>query len=77
MNQLRKGVLGLTLYNQETKKWGQAHTQGAFVFAMWIYKNQKSKIVDFEITKENGEDSFLIHLDQDNLVNEGKIEEIY
>ena len=39
MNQLRKGILGLTLYNKETKKWGQAHTQGAFVFAMWIYKN--------------------------------------
>lgn len=26
MSQLRKGVLGLTLYNPETKKWGQAHT---------------------------------------------------
>ena len=26
MNQLRKGILGLTLYNAETKKWGQAHT---------------------------------------------------
>ena len=39
MNQLRKGVLGLNLYNIETKKWGQAHTQGAYVLSMWIYKN--------------------------------------
>jgi hypothetical protein len=39
---------------------------------MWIYKNQKSKIVDFEITNENGDESFLIHLDQENLVKEGK-----
>lgn len=39
MNQFRKGILGLTLFNVEAKKWGQAHTQGAFVFAMWIYKN--------------------------------------
>ena len=24
MSQLRKGILGLTLFNEETKKWGQA-----------------------------------------------------
>jgi len=40
MNQLRKGVIGLPLYNPETKKWGQAHTQGAWVITQWIYKNQ-------------------------------------
>jgi hypothetical protein len=39
---------------------------------MWIYKNQKSKIVDFEITKKDGDENFLIHLDQENLVKEGK-----
>lgn len=39
MNHLRKGIVGLPLYNPETNKWGQAHTQGAFVFAMWLYKN--------------------------------------
>jgi|APCry1669190327_1035288.scaffolds.fasta_scaffold84664_1 hypothetical protein len=39
---------------------------------MWIYKNQKSKIVDFEITNKDGDESFLIHLDQENLVKEGK-----
>ena len=49
MSQIRKGVLGLKLYNPEAKKWGQAHTQGAFVNTMWFYKNQKSKIIDFEI----------------------------
>jgi len=70
MNQFRKGLLGLTLYNPAAKKWGQAHTQGAFVFAMWLYKNQKSKIVEFEIVGDN--EDFLIHLNQDNLVKEGK-----
>jgi len=70
MNQFRKGILGLTLYNAETKKWGQAHTQGAFVFAMWIYKNQKSKIVDFELKED--EEKFYIHLDQKLLFGEGK-----
>ena len=32
MSQLRKAILGLTLYNKDSAKWGQAHTQGAFVF---------------------------------------------
>jgi dipeptidyl-peptidase-3 len=60
----------LTLYNPEAKKWGQAHTQGAFVFAQWLYRNQKSKIVDFEIIGDN--EDFRIHLNQENLVKEGK-----
>ena len=40
MSQFRKGILGLPLYNPELKKWGQAHTQGAFVLSMWIMKKQ-------------------------------------
>ena len=39
MSYFRKGICGLTLYNPESKKWGQAHTQGGFVFAMWMFKN--------------------------------------
>jgi dipeptidyl-peptidase-3 len=68
MSQLRKGILGLPLYNPETNKWGQAHTQGAFVFVMWILRNQKTKIVDIELK----DDEFFIHLDQALLVTEGK-----
>lgn len=37
---------------------------------MWIYKNQKSKIVDFEIVGDD--EDFLIHLDEGLLVSEGK-----
>ena len=69
MNQFRKGVIGVTLFNPETKKWGQAHTQGAFVFSMFIYRNQKSKIVDFELNEEANK--FFIHLDKELLWNEG------
>jgi len=36
---------------------------------MWIYKNQVGKIVEFEI---KGENDFVIHLDQDLLISEGK-----
>ena len=37
---------------------------------MWIYKNQKSRIVDFEITDD--EQDFFIHLDEDALMSEGR-----
>lgn len=36
----------------------------------FIYRNQKSKIIDFEI-KESGDD-FLIHLNKDLLMSEGR-----
>jgi len=69
MNQLRKGIIGLPLYNPEAKRWGQAHTQGAFVITMFIWKNQKSKIIDFEML---GDNDFRIHLDKENLYTEGQ-----
>jgi len=59
MNQLRKATLGLQLYNPESKKWGQAHTQGAYVFLQYLYRNQKGTLVEFEVK----EDDFFIHLD--------------
>lgn len=37
---------------------------------MWLYKNQKSDILKFEIIGDN--EDFRIHLNQDNLVTEGK-----
>lgn len=70
MNQFRKGVLGLQLFNADTKRWGQAHTQGAYVFSQYLYQNQKSDIVSFEICE--GGDDMRIHLNKENLWNEGR-----
>lgn len=70
MNQFRKGILGLQLYNPETQKWGQAHTNGAYVLSMYLYQNQKSDIVKFELKEETEE--FYIHLNKENLMKEGK-----
>lgn len=70
LSHIRKGIIGLSLFNPEANKWGQAHTQGAFVFTMWIYKNQKNKILEFEIIGEN--EDFRIHLDKDLLMTEGR-----
>ena len=70
MNQFRKGILGLPLYNPETEKWGQAHTQGAYVLSMYLYENQKSDIVKFELKEDSNE--FFIHLNKENLCKEGK-----
>lgn len=69
MQQLRKGIIGLQFYNADSKKWGQAHTQGAYVITQWLYRNQQSKIVDFEIL---GDNDFRIHLNEENLLKEGK-----
>ena len=37
---IRKAVLGLTLYNEELKRWGHAHTQGAWIFLQFLLENQ-------------------------------------
>lgn len=67
MSQLRKGILGLTLFNPAKNKWGQAHTQGAFVFTQFLLQNQTTPIVTLELTEE----SFLIHLSKEHLLKEG------
>ena len=70
MQQFRKGIAGLNLFNAETGKWGQAHTQGAYVFAQYLLQNQKTELCSLELT-ENGTD-FLIHLNKENLMGEGR-----
>lgn len=42
MTEVRKGISGLaSAYNTKSKKWKQAHAQGAWVITQWIYRNQK------------------------------------
>lgn len=69
MQQVRKGFLGLSLYNAETKKWGQAHTQGAYVLCQYLLQNQKTDIFRYEFTEADG---FLFHLNKENLMAEGR-----
>lgn len=70
MAQLRKGILGLPLFSPESNKWGQAHTQGAFVYAMYLYKNQKTGFLRFDLNEDKT--NFTIHLDRDLLYTEGR-----
>lgn len=37
---IRKGIIGLPLYDEDVKKWGQAHTQGAWIFVNFLLANQ-------------------------------------
>jgi dipeptidyl-peptidase-3 len=68
---IRKGILGLNLFNPEKNKWGQAHTQGGFVFTMFLYLNQgDSKLLEFEVDEVN--ETFLIHLDRSQILTKGK-----
>jgi len=70
MNSLRKGILGLKLFNPESQKWGQAHTQGNYVFSQFLLQNQKSEIVRVELREE--EKDFRIILDREKLFEEGR-----
>lgn len=72
LNHVRKAVLGLKLYDPEMKKWGQAHTQGAFVFLQFLLKHQdpKKKAVDILLSAE--QDDFLFFVDAANMATEGR-----
>ena len=68
----RKGIVGLPIYNPENKKWGQAHTQGAFVFTNFILKNQNKENPIFTIQLSNDEKDFKILLNKDNMMKFGR-----
>lgn len=70
MTEVRKGVFGLTsAYNVKSKKWKQAHAQGAWVITQWIYRNQKQKVIDFETIGDYKD--FMIKIDKELLMTEG------
>lgn len=67
----RKGILGLKFFNDINNKWGQAHTQGAYVFTSFILNNQKKEkpILEIQINKE--ENDFVIVVNKENLIEYG------
>ena len=73
MQSARKGILGLeSSYNEEKKRWNQAHTQGAYVISQYIMQNQKSDILSIKFKKNaRGKDDFYIEINKDNLLKEG------
>ena len=71
----RKGILGLPLFNPINKKWGQAHTQGAWVFTHFIMENQKKgkEIIKVQITEDqNGEQSLNLVISKENILEYGQ-----
>ena len=68
----RKGVVGLPIFNPDNKKWGQAHTQGAFVFTNFILKNQNKDNPIFTIKLSDDEKDFKILLNKDNMMKFGR-----
>jgi dipeptidyl-peptidase-3 len=61
---IRKAVLGLNLYNDEVKKWGQAHTEGAWVFLQYILENQVKGQEIIIINLEEDKKTFTINLNR-------------
>ena len=61
---IRKGIIGLTMYNDEIKKWGQAHTQGAWVFTQYLLENQIQGQEILTIQLEEEKKTFHINLNK-------------
>ena len=73
MNQVRRGVAGLSCFNVEMGTFGEAHRWGEFVSTLFLYENQtggptEGRLLKFEVK----EDEFLIHLDKELLWTEGR-----
>lgn len=68
---IRRGILGLKFYNDKSNKWGQAHTQGAYVFASYILKNQNKEKPILKIEFNNDETNFVIIVNKNELVENG------
>jgi dipeptidyl-peptidase-3 len=61
---IRKAIIGLSLYNDEVKKWGQAHTQGAWVFVQYLLENQISGQEILTVQFEEEQKQFHINLNK-------------
>jgi hypothetical protein len=61
---IRKGVLGLDLYNDDVKRWGQAHTQGAWIFTRFLLENQIEGQEILNIKLEEDKKQFHISLNR-------------
>jgi dipeptidyl-peptidase III len=61
---IRKGVLGLNLYNTEVKRWGQAHTQGAWIFVQFLLDNQMEGQEILTVTMNEEKNDFSINLNK-------------
>lgn len=69
---IRKGIMGLPLYNDELKKWGQAHTQGAWVFVQFLLENQMEGQEIVTLNYEEDKKNFAITLNRDMLLCYGQ-----
>ena len=69
---MREAVLGLKLYNPDKRKWGQAHTQGAFVFLSFVLRNQDPEAKVLDVVLDEANQSFRFFLDRDRLMGPGR-----
>ena len=61
---IRKGILGLDLYNTEVKRWGQAHTQGAWIFVQFLLETQMEGQEILTIILDETKNDFTINLNK-------------
>ena len=51
---VREGILGLSLYDEDLKRWGHSNTQGAWIFVNFLLENQipNQKILEIEFDED-------------------------
>lgn len=68
----RQGILGLALYNEETKKWNDPQAQGAWVFTNYILDKQKKGIEILKVDLDKEKNTFNIVVNKEMIVCYGQ-----
>ena len=66
---IRRGLFGLSFYDEESQTWGQAHVQGNYVIMRVIFETESWINIDF--TEKDGKEYFYFSLNRDKIKTDG------
>ena len=66
---IRRGLFGLSFYDDKTDTWGQAHVQGNYVIMRVIYETES--LINIDITEKDGKEYFYFSLNRDKIKTDG------
>lgn len=65
---IRTAVIGLEYFNETNKSWGEAHTQGAWVFLSFVLENQIKGQEILAFTLEEEKKTFTININKEMIL---------
>lgn len=66
---IRRGIVGLTFYDDKTDNWGQAHIIGNYVIMRVIH--EAGGVIDIDIKEKDGKETFTLILHRDKIKTDG------